>query len=45
MSFNAFGCTVTGWKAIQVYVFLTIVGESETLQDKRLAKMKELGML
>lgn len=45
MSFNVFGCTVTGWKAIQVYVFLTIVGEAETLQDKRQAKMKELGMI
>jgi hypothetical protein len=45
MSFNVFGCTVTGWKAIQVYNFLTIVGEAETLQGKRHAKMKELGMI
>jgi len=45
MSYNVFGCTVTGWKAIQIYVFLTKVGESETLQDKRHAKMKELGMI
>ena len=45
MSYNVFGCTVTGWKAIQIYVFLTKVGETETLQDKRHAKMKELGMI
>ena len=45
MSFNAFGCLITGWKAIQIYVFLTKVGESETLYEKREKKMKELGII
>ena len=45
MTFNVFGCTVTGWRSIQIYTFLTIVGETESIADKREMKMKELGMI
>lgn len=46
MSFNKFGCEVTGWKAIQTYAFLKIVGgEDKTLSELRKEKMLELGML
>ena len=44
MSYNAFACKVTGWKAIQVYAHMIIVGEKETLAEKRQERMKELGM-
>ena len=44
MSYNAFANKVTGWKAIQIYAHLVLVGEKETLAEKREAKMKELGM-
>ena len=46
MSFNKFGCEVTGWKAIQVYAFMKILnGNDETLSVLREKKMAELGML
>ena len=45
MSYNAFACKVTGWRAIQVYVHMIIVGETVTLAEKREAKMKELGLI
>ena len=45
MSFNVFGCKITGWSAIQIYTFLTIVGEDKSLADKRKAKMEELHMI
>ena len=46
MSFNRFGCEVTGWKAIQIYAFLKIVGgQDKTLSEMRKEKMLELGML
>ena len=46
MSFNRFGCEVTGWKAIQIYAFMKIVdGPKETLAELREKKMSELGML
>ncbi len=45
MSFNQFGCELTGWKAIQIYAFMKKVGENKTLAKLREEKMEELGML
>jgi len=45
MSFNQFGCEITGWKAIQIYAFMKKVGGSKTLAKLRKEKMSELGML
>lgn len=45
MSFNQFGCELTGWKAIQIYAFMKKVGGDKTLSKLREDKMKELGML
>lgn len=45
MSFNQYGCDLTGWKAIQIYAFMKKVGGSKTLAKLREEKMEELGML
>ena len=45
MSFNQFGCEITGWKAIQIYAFMKKVGGNKTLAKLREEKMEELGML
>jgi hypothetical protein len=45
MSFLKYGCTVTGWKAIQTYAMMKIVDEKETLSVLRERRMRELGML
>ncbi len=45
MSFNQFGCELTGWKAIQIYAFMKKVGGNKTLAKLREEKMEELGML
>lgn len=45
MSFNQFGCELTGWKAIQIYAFMKKVDGDKTLSKLREEKMKELGML
>lgn len=45
MSFNQFGCKVTGWKSIQCYVWMKIKGRNDTLADLREKKMQELGMI
>lgn len=45
MSFNQFGCELTGWKAIQIYAFMKKLGGDKTLSKLREEKMKELGML
>ena len=45
MSFNQFGCELTGWKAIQTYAYMKKVGGNKTLSKLREEKMKELGML
>ncbi len=45
MTFNQFGCKITGWKAIQSYAYMKIVGNSKTLSELREERMKELGML
>lgn len=45
MSFNQFGCKVTGWKSIQCYFWMKIKGQDDTLGDLREKKMRELGMI
>ena len=45
MSFNQFGCELTGWKAIQIYAFMKKFGRTKTLSKLREEKMEELGML
>ncbi len=45
MSFLKYGCTVTGWKAIQTYAMMKIVDDKETLSVLRERRMRELGML
>ena len=45
LSFNQFGCLVTGWKAIQIYACAKIEGQSKTLDQLRKERMAELGML
>lgn len=45
MSFNQYGCEITGWKAIQIYAFMKKVGGNKTLAKLREGKMEELGML
>lgn len=45
MSFNQFGCKITGWKAIQIYAYMKKVGEKDTFDELREEKMHELGMI
>ena len=45
MSFNQFGCRVTGWKAIQCYAMMRKVGTKDTLADLREKRMRELKMI
>ncbi len=40
MTLNDWGCKVTGWKSIRIYAYAAIVGEIETLQQKRLEHIK-----
>lgn len=41
MTLNNWGCKVTGWKSIRIYAYAAIVGEIETLHQKRLAFANE----
>lgn len=41
MTINEWGCKVTGWKSIRIYEYMAKVGESETLQDKRIKFEKD----
>ena len=45
MSFNQFGLKVTGWKSIQCYAWMKIVGKDELLSELREKKMQELKMI
>lgn len=45
MSFNQYGCEITGWKAIQIYAFMKKSCGNKTLAKLREEKMEELGML
>lgn len=45
MSFNQFGCKVTGWKSIQCYAWMKITGNDDVLSDLREKKMRELKMI
>ena len=41
MTLNDWGCKVTGWKSIRIYAYAAIVGEIETLQQKRMDYLKK----
>ena len=41
MTINTWGCKVTGWKSIRIYDNVDIVGEAETLHEKRLDYINE----
>lgn len=41
MTLNQWGCKVTGWTSIRIYAYTCIVGETETLHDKRLRIIKD----
>lgn len=45
MSFNQFGCNVTGWKSINCYSWMKITGNDDILSDLREKKMRELKMI
>ncbi len=32
---NDWGCKITGWKSVNIYTISALVGEDETLQQKR----------
>lgn len=42
MTFNKYGCKVTGWSAIQIYVHLIVNDDSEVLASKVKKRMEEL---
>ena len=41
LTLNDWGCKVTGWVSIRIYAYVAIVGEIETLHQKRLAFIQE----
>lgn len=41
ITLNEWGCRVTGWQSIRIYAYVAVVGEIETLQQKRLAFIQE----
>lgn len=41
MTLNEWGCKVTGWKSIRIYTYVAVVGEIETLQQKRMSYIQE----
>ena len=45
MSFNQFGCLVTGWKSIQCYAWMKTTKSNDVLSDLREKKMRELKMI
>lgn len=45
MSFNQFGCKITGRKSIQCYAWMKIKDQNDTLSDLREKRMRELGMI
>ena len=45
MTFNQFGCKITGWKSIQCYAWMKIKDQNDTLSDLREKRMRELGMI
>lgn len=41
LTLNKWGCKITGWQSIRIYAYMAIVGEIETLHQKRLAFIQE----
>ena len=42
MSYNQFGCKITGWNAIQSYAFMRVNDEKLTVAQLREKKLLEL---
>ncbi len=45
MSYQKFGCLVTGWKAMQTYAWMKTEDNKDTLSVLREKRMRELGMI
>lgn len=41
LTLNEWGCKITGWQSIRIYSYVAIVGEIETLHQKRLAFIQD----
>ena len=41
LTLNEWGCRITGWQSIRIYAYVAVVGEIETLHQKRLAFIQE----
>jgi uncharacterized protein with ParB-like and HNH nuclease domain len=41
ITLNSWGCKITGWKSIRIYDYVAIVGENQSLHEKRIAYMNE----
>lgn len=41
LTLNEWGCKITGWQSIRIYSYVAIVGETETLQSKRIRFIEE----
>lgn len=41
LTINEWGCKITGWQSIRIYAYVAIVGEIETLHQKRLYYIQE----
>lgn len=41
ITLNEWGRKVTGWKSIRIYAYMALLGEIETLQEKRLSFIRE----
>ena len=41
LTINEWGCKMTGWQSIRIYAYVAIVGEIETLHQKRIAFIQE----
>lgn len=41
LTLNEWGCKITGWQSIRIYAYVAVVGEIETLHQKRLAFIQD----
>lgn len=41
LTINEWGCKITGWRSIRIYAYVAIVGEIETLHQKRLSFLED----
>lgn len=45
MTFNQWANAVTGWKSVRIYWYCYVLGQTESLHEQRINKMKDLGLL